>query len=80
MRASDYIGISEKIRSNEIKLQGELSEINGKISSLYSRIDSLESELQILQMELNAALSETDEEGNVDMGAVSAIRSRFSAV
>lgn len=80
MRASDYIGISEKIRSNEIKLQGELSEINGKISSLYSRIDSLESELQILQMELNAALSETDEEGNVDMGAVSAIRSRMSAV
>lgn len=80
MRASDYIGISEKIRSNEIKLEGELSEINSKISSLYNRIGSLESELQILQMELNAALSETDEDGNVDMGAVGAIRSRMNAV
>jgi len=80
MRASDYIAISEKIRSRELKLQGELSEINSKISSLYTRIDSLESEFEILQMELNEALSETDEDGNVDMGVVGAIRSRMSVV
>lgn len=80
MRASDYIAISEKIRSRELKLQGELSEINSKISSLYTRIDSLESEYEILQMELNEALSETDEDGNVDMGVVGAIRSRMSVV
>ena len=80
MRASDYIGISEGIRSREIKLQNELSEINGKISSLQNTLDSLESELDILEMELDAALSDTDEDGNVDMRRVGAIRARMSAV
>lgn len=80
MRASDYIGISEGIRSREIKLQNELSEINGKISSLQNTLDSLESELNILEMELDAALSDTDEDGNVDMRRVGAIRARMSAV
>lgn len=80
MRASDYIGISEGIRSREIKLQNELSEINSKISSLQNTLDSLESELDILEMELDAALSDTDEDGNVDMRRVGAIRARMSAV
>ncbi len=80
MRASDYIGISEGIRSREIKLQNELSEINSKISSLQNTLDSLESELDILEMELDAALSDTDEDGNIDMRRVGAIRARMSAV
>lgn len=80
MRASDYIGISEGIRSREIKLQNELLEINSKISSLQNTLDSLESELDILEMELDAALSDTDEDGNVDMRRVGAIRARMGAV
>ena len=80
MRASDYIRISEGIRSREIKLLNELSEINSKISSLQNTIDSLESELDILEMKLNVTLSDTDEDGNVDMRRVDAIRARMSAV
>lgn len=80
MRASDYIGISEGIRSREIKLQSELSEVISRISSLQNTLDSLESELDILEMELDAALSDTDEDGNVDMSRVGAIRARMSAV
>ena len=80
MRASDYIGISEGIRSREIKLQSELSEVNSRISSIQNTLDSLESELDILEMKLDAALSDTDEDGNVDMRRVGAIRARMSAV
>lgn len=80
MRASDYIGISEGIRSREIKLQSELSEVNSRISSIQNILDSLESELDILEIELDAALSDTDEDGNVDMRRVGAIRARMSAV
>ncbi|MDE5557466.1 MAG: DNA/RNA non-specific endonuclease [Ruminococcus sp.] len=80
MNPSEYIGQSENLRSREIHLQNEISEIREEVSRIEIEISCLESELSILYSELSYAMSMTDEDGNPDYSAVAAIQAEIGAV
>lgn len=64
MRSSDYISISERIRTREINVENKITSVISEISSLESRLSSIRSEIALLETQLYVEKTYHDSDGN----------------
>lgn len=78
IRSTEFVGIAEGIKSHELSTKGRIESLRGAISELSGAKRSLESQISYLEATLAAAYEDTDEDGELDYGRISAIEAQIS--
>lgn len=77
MRSTEFIGIAETIRSNEINCRSRIDSLNSRLENLRSDENSCISEIQLCEARISAAMMETDEDGDPDYSLIAMLEGQL---
>ena len=80
IQSSEFIGIAEGIKNNEVLTKSAIASFERSISELSDSKILLYRKIEDLEGSLAAAYEDTDEDGNPNYGRISALQAQINAV
>lgn len=79
MRSTEFIGLAENIRSNEMACRRRIDGLSSRLEDLRSEESSCMSDIRLCESRLAAAEMDTDDEGYPDYSRIAAIEGQMQA-